>query len=119
MVTATRNGRSMIYEVTGPDVIELLLLLQKIAKDRFAEIDRLVDTYLHSKDDLDALSVEEVLTKARKGDVVILDVRPSEEYAFGHLKGALNLTIEELEERLADLPKDKTIVAYCRGAYCI
>lgn len=119
LVTATRNGRSMIYEVTGPDVIELLLLLQKIAKDRFAEIDRLVDTYLHSKDDLDALSVEEVLTKARKGEVVILDVRPSEEYAFGHLKGALNLTIEELEERLADLPKDKTIVAYCRGAYCI
>lgn len=119
LVTATRNGRSMIYEVTGPDVIELLLLLQKIAKDRFAEIDRLVDTYLHSKDDLDALSVNEVLTKARKGEVVILDVRPNEEYAAGHLKGALNLTIEELEERLADLPKDKTIVAYCRGAYCI
>lgn len=119
LVTATRNGRSMIYEVTGPDVIELLLLLQKIAKDRFAEIDRLVDTYLHSKDDLDALSVNEVLTRARKGEVVILDVRPSEEYASGHLKGALNLTIEELEERLADLPKDKTIVAYCRGTYCI
>ena len=119
LVTATRNGRSMIYEVTGPDVIELLLLLQKIAKDRFAEIDRLVDTYLHSKDDLDALSVDEVLTRARKGEVVILDVRPNEEYAAGHLKGALNLTVEELEERLADLPKDKTIVAYCRGAYCI
>jgi len=119
LVTATRNGRSMIYEVTGPDIIELLLLLQKIAKDRFAEIDRLVDTYLHSKDDLDALSVDEVLRRARKGEVVILDVRPSEEYASGHLKGALNLTIEELEERLADLPKEKTIVAYCRGAYCI
>jgi len=119
LVTAARNGRSMIYEVTGPDVIELLLLLQKIAKDRFAEIDRLVDTYLHSKDDLDALSVGEVLTKARKGEVVILDVRPNEEYAAGHLKGALNLSVEELEERLADLPKDKTIVAYCRGAYCI
>jgi len=119
LVTATRNGRSMIYEVTGPDIIELLLLLQKIAKDRFAEIDRLVDTYLHSKDDLDALSVDEVLTRARKGEVVILDVRPSEEYASGHLKGALNLTIEELEERLADLPKEKTIVAYCRGTYCI
>lgn len=119
LVTATRVGRSMIYEVTGPDVIKLLLLLQKIAKDRFAEIDRLVDTYLHSKDDLDALSVDEVLTRARKGEVVILDVRPSEEYASGHLKGALNLTIEELEKRLADLPKDKTIVAYCRGAFCI
>lgn len=119
LVAATREGRMMIYSVTGSDVIELLLLLQKIAKDRFAEIDRLVDTYLHSKDDLDALSVDEVLSRARKGEVVILDVRPSEEYAAGHLKGAMNITLEELEERLADLPKDKTIVAYCRGAYCI
>jgi rhodanese-related sulfurtransferase len=95
------------------------LLLQKIARDRFAEIDRLVDAYLNSRDDLDALSVDEVLARARKGEVVILDVRPREEYAAGHLKGALNLTLEELEERLADLPKDKTIVAYCRGTYCI
>lgn len=119
LVVAAREGRLMIYSVTGPDVIELLLLLQKIAKDRFAEIDRLVDAYLNSKDDLDALSVNEVLSRARKGEVVILDVRPNEEYAAGHLKGAMNVTLEELEERLADLPKDKTIVAYCRGAYCI
>ncbi|MEY3621698.1 MAG: hypothetical protein RL132_780 [Pseudomonadota bacterium] len=119
LVRAAREGRMMIYSVSGSDVIELLLLLQKIAKDRFAEIDRLVDAYLNSRDDLDALSVNEVLTRARKGEVVILDVRPNEEYAAGHLKGALNLTLDELEERLADLPKDKTIVAYCRGAYCI
>ncbi len=119
LVRAAREVRMMIYSVSGSDVIELLLLLQKIAKDRFAEIDRLVDAYLNSRDDLDALSVNEVLTRARKGEVVILDVRPNEEYAAGHLKGALNLTLDELEERLADLPKDKTIVAYCRGAYCI
>ncbi len=119
LVQAAREGRMMIYSVNGPDVIELLLLLQKIAKDRFAEIDRLVNAYLNSKDDLDTLSVDEVLARARKGEVVILDVRPNEEYAAGHLRGALNLTLEELEERLADLPKDKTIVAYCRGAYCI
>jgi rhodanese-related sulfurtransferase/biotin operon repressor len=119
LVSAMRDGRSMVYSITGSDVIELLLLLQKIAKDRFAEIDRLVDTYLNSRDELEPLSVAEVLSKARKGEVVILDVRPSEEYAAGHLKGAINLTLEELEERLEDLPKDKTIVAYCRGTYCI
>jgi len=119
LVRAAREGRMMIYSVSASDVIELLLLLQKIARDRFAEIDRLVDAYLNSRDDLDALSVDEVLARARKGEVVILDVRPREEYAAGHLKGALNLTLEELEERLADLPKDKTIVAYCRGTYCI
>ena len=119
LVRAAREGRMMIYSVSASDVIELLLLLQKIARDRFAEIDRLVDAYLNSRDDLDALSVDEVLARARKGEVMILDVRPREEYAAGHLKGALNLTLEELEERLADLPKDKTIVAYCRGTYCI
>lgn len=119
LVASTREGRSMIYSITGPDVIELLLLLQRIARDRFAEIDRLVDTFLTSRDELDALSVEEVLKKARKGEVVILDVRPSEEFMAGHLKNAINLSLEELEERLADLPKSKTIVAYCRGAFCI
>lgn len=119
LVSSVREGRCIIYNVSGEDVIELLLLLQRIAHDRFAEIDRLVEAYLNSRDELEPLSVEEVLRLTRRGALVILDVRPEVEFRHGHLKGALHVSLEELEERLEDLPRDKAIVAYCRGSYCV
>jgi rhodanese-related sulfurtransferase len=100
-------------------VIDLFLKLQTVGERHLDEIDQLIERYLTSKDDLEGLSVEEVLRMAKRGEITLLDVRPAEEYAHSHLEGAINITLDELEERLADLPKSKMVIAYCRGSYCI
>jgi rhodanese-related sulfurtransferase len=100
-------------------VVELFLKLQEVAKRHIDEVDQLVERYLTAKDELEGLSVNQVLSMAKRGEITLLDVRPEEEYAHSHLEGAINITLEELEERLGDLPKSKMIVAYCRGSYCI
>ena len=119
LVKTAREGKSIIYTVGDRDVVELFLKLQGVAKRHIDEVDQLVERYLTAKDDLEGLSVNQVLSMAKRGEITLLDVRPKEEYAHSHLEGAINITLEELEERLGDLPKSKMIVAYCRGSYCI
>ena len=119
LVKTERQGKSIIYKVGDRDVIDLFLKLQTVGERHLDEIDQLIERYLTSKDDLEGLSVEEVLRMAKRGEITLLDVRPAEEYAHSHLEGAINITLDELEERLADLPKSKMVVAYCRGSYCI
>ncbi len=119
LVKTERQGKSIIYKVGDRDVIDLFLRLQAVGERHLDEIDQLIERYLTSKDDLEGLSVEEVLRMAKRGEITLLDVRPPEEYAHSHLEGAINITLDELEERLADLPKSKMVVAYCRGSYCI
>jgi rhodanese-related sulfurtransferase/predicted transcriptional regulator len=119
LVKTERQGKSIIYKVGDRDVIDLFLKLQTVGERHLDEIDQLIERYLTSKDDLEGLSVEEVLRMAKRGEITLLDVRPAEEYAHSHLEGAINITLDELEERLADLPKSKMVIAYCRGSYCI
>lgn len=119
LVTARKEGLRVYYELAGGDVTRLMDALRKVAEARVAEVERLVNTYLRTRDELEPIPAAELLARARKGLVTVVDVRPREEYAAGHLPGALNIPLAELEGRLKQLPKSKEVVAYCRGPYCL
>lgn len=119
LVEARKNGLHVYYRVSGDDVVQLLANLRQVAERRLGEVDRLVRTYLTVKDDLEPISRQELLGRVRDGLVAVLDVRPPEEYAAGHLPGALNIPLSELEKRIAELNPKQDIVAYCRGPHCV
>ncbi|MEW5707335.1 MAG: metalloregulator ArsR/SmtB family transcription factor [Pseudomonadota bacterium] len=119
LVVARKEGLRVYYEIAGDDVVGLLHILRQVAERRIAEVEKLVGSYLTSRDDLEPIPARELLERARKGLVTVLDVRPPEEYAAGHLPGAINIPLAELEGRLSKLPRDREIVAYCRGPYCV
>jgi rhodanese-related sulfurtransferase/DNA-binding transcriptional ArsR family regulator len=119
LVVARKQGQRVYYRLAGDQVVALIAMLRRLAERQLAEVDRLVDAYLTVKDGLEPVPAEELLERARSGLVTVVDVRPSEEFAAGHVPGAVNLPLEELESRLHQLPRDQEIVAYCRGPYCV
>lgn len=119
LVTARKQAQSVYYRLADPAVSELLAILQRIAESRLAEVERLVNSYLTVKDDLEPLPRNELLARARDGLVTVLDVRPREEFAAGHVPGAINVPLDELEQHLQELPRGQEVVAYCRGPYCV
>lgn len=119
LVTSRKVGQQVYYRLNGDDVVDLLDVLHQVAEHHLAEVEKLIHTYLSVKDTLEPVRANELLDRARSGDVIILDVRPREEFAAGHVPGAINIPLEELEKHLDDLPKDREIIAYCRGAYCV
>jgi rhodanese-related sulfurtransferase len=116
MVSRTREGTSIRYDLAGDEVLALWLALRDVAVARLAEAERAAREYLG--DDVDAIDIEELRERLNRGDVVLVDVRPEEEFRAGHIEGARSIPLEELEERLAELPPDAEIVAYCRGPFC-
>jgi rhodanese-related sulfurtransferase/DNA-binding transcriptional ArsR family regulator len=117
-LVATRRVRTKIYyRLAGGDVAALFALVRAVAHERLPDVAAAAAAYLGP--DTDQVSREELLRRAHDGEVVVLDVRPELEYAAGHIPGALSVPLDELPERLADLPADQEIVAYCRGAYCV
>jgi len=119
LVSARKEGLRVYYSLAGTDVSALLSALREVSEHRVAEVERLLRTWLAHRDELEPVPAREVLARAKKGLVVVLDVRPPEEYSAGHLPGAVNIPIHELEKRLKELPKRKEIIAYCRGPYCL
>ncbi len=119
LVTARKTGLHVYYELTDIKVIELMSILRQVAEQNLAEVEKLINTYLKLKDHLEPISADELLQRVREGLVTVLDVRPPEEYAAGHLLEAINIPLTELEQLWASLPSDKEVVAYCRGPYCI
>lgn len=119
LVASRKEGLQVFYRLADPMVLRGYQALQALAGARLAEVNRLVNDYFSGTDGLEPLPRAELLRRARSRDVVVLDVRPPEEYAAGHIAGALSLPLAELERRLADLPAGKKIVAYCRGPYCV
>jgi rhodanese-related sulfurtransferase len=119
LVASRKEGPQVFYRLADPTVLRAYRALQALSETRLAEVDRLVHDYFGSTDGLEPVAKEELLRRARGRDVVVLDVRPVEEYAAGHIAGALSLPLAELKRRLAELPKGKKIVAYCRGPYCV
>ena len=119
LVSSRKQGLNVFYRLSGDDVIELLVALRHTAERHLAEVNQLVDTYLTVKDELEPVPREELLQRVRDGLVTVIDVRPPEEFAAGHVPGAINLPLSELEQRLAELPANTEIVAYCRGPHCI
>jgi rhodanese-related sulfurtransferase len=119
LVTARKEGLRVYYAIAGDDVVALYSALQRVAENRVAEVERLVRTWLAHRDELEPVAAAELMERVQRGLVTVLDVRPAEEYAAGHLPGAINLPLDRLESELAKLPKRKEIVAYCRGPYCL
>src|SRR5258707_5191585 len=119
LVSARKEGLRVFYSIAGDDVSALLTALRDVSEHRVADVEQLLRTWLAHRDEMEAIPAKEVLERAKKGLVVVLDVRPSEEFAAGHLPGAVNIPIHELEKRLKELPKRKEVIAYCRGPYCL
>jgi rhodanese-related sulfurtransferase len=118
LVGSRRQGTSVHYRLAGPEVFELWRTLRTLAASRLAEVERLTAAYLGSRDELEPVTREELTRRLQDDDLVVLDVRPATEYAAGHLPGAVSIPVGELRRRLAELPADREIVAYCRGPYC-
>jgi rhodanese-related sulfurtransferase len=119
LVTGRRQGTRISYRLADPEVFRLWQALRSLAASRLAEVERLATAYLGARDQLEPVTRQELARRLQDGDpVVVLDVRPAAEYAAGHLPGAVSVPVGELRRRLAELPADREIVAYCRGPYC-
>jgi rhodanese-related sulfurtransferase len=119
LVEVRREGVSMYYRLADEGVFRLWQALRMVGEAQLAEIDRVVETFLQDRAGLHPVSAHEVLELLRDEQIILLDVRPAEEYAASHLPQARSMPVTELEARLGELPKDKEIVAYCRGPYCV
>ena len=119
LVRTRRDGTRVYYSLASDQVAGLWRAMRDVAASHVAQIDELAAAYLGDRSQLSSISREELAERLRAGDVVVLDVRPSDEYAAGHLPGAVNVPPDELEERLSALPIGQRIVAYCRGPYCV
>lgn len=116
MVTRAREGNSVRYELAGDEVLRLWLALRNASASQLAEVERAARDYLGTE--VDGIGRAELRERLAKGDVVLVDVRPAEEFAAGHIEGARSIPLEQLERRLAELPADAEVVAYCRGPFC-
>ena len=119
LVSARKEGLRVYYALAGDDVSLLLAALRQVSEHRVAEVEQLLKTWLAHRDELEAVPAQVVLERAKKGLVVVLDVRPPEEYSAGHLPGAVNIPIHQLAKRVKELPKRAEVIAYCRGPYCL
>jgi rhodanese-related sulfurtransferase/biotin operon repressor len=120
LVAARREGKHVLSRLGDDEaLLALLAAVRRLAERNLAEVQQLISGYFRDRDGLEPVSRKELLARLRAGDVVLLDVRPEDEYALGHLPGALNVPLHRLEAQLARLPQDREIVAYCRGPYCV
>jgi len=122
MVRCRKEGLKVYYSISGDDVIALLNALRVVAERHVTDVQHLVNTFLTVKDDLEPIPRDELLERVRDGLVTVLDVRPAEEYAAGHVPGAVNIPLQDLEQRLEELDgydSDHEIIAYCRGPHCV
>ena len=116
MVSRTREGTSVRYSIAGDDALRLWLTLRDVSFARLAEVERAARDYLGG--DVEEIGRAELIERMRDGQAVLIDVRPSNEFEAGHIDGARSIPLDELERRLAELPSDREIIAYCRGPFC-
>ena len=119
LVAARREGKFVFYSLADDAVLDLLASLRRIAERNSAEVERVVRGYFQDRDSLEPVSRLELMERLKAGLVTVLDLRPEDEFTLGHLPGAVNIQLGELEKRLVDLNPDQEIVAYCRGPYCV
>jgi rhodanese-related sulfurtransferase len=120
LVEGRRDGKRVFYRLSGEyAVVALLQALSRVGDQNSAEIARIMASYFRARDELEPVSRDELLDRLRSGTATVLDVRPEDEFRQGHLPGALNIPLAQLERRLAELPVDREIVAYCRGPWCV
>jgi rhodanese-related sulfurtransferase/predicted transcriptional regulator len=122
LVSTRRDGKHVVYRLADEvetEIVALVSALRHVAEHAVASMERIVAAYFRARDELEPVAAPELLVRLRQGDAVILDVRPEDEYGLGHLPGALNIPLRQLQHRLSELPRKREIVAYCRGPYCV
>jgi rhodanese-related sulfurtransferase/DNA-binding transcriptional ArsR family regulator len=119
LVDARKQGLYVQYRLADDEVARFFVALRTLARSRLAEVERVTREYFERRGTLEAVAGDELVRRVRSGEVTLLDVRPVEEYEAGHLPGARSIPIAELAERLQEVPKDRDVVAYCRGPYCV
>jgi rhodanese-related sulfurtransferase len=119
LVVGRKAGLYVFYRLAGDEVVKMMSAMSRVGEAYVAEVERIVRLYFASKDELEPVPARELLDRARKGLVTVLDVRPPEEFAAGHVPGAINIPVHELEKRIKELPRRREVVAYCRGPYCL
>ena len=119
LLSSRREGKRVRYRLADDSVLDLTAELRRVAERNVAEVQQIVNGYFKAQDALEPISRAELLERMEQGLVTVLDVRPEDEYRAGHVPGALNITLSELDSHLAEVNGDQEIVAYCRGAYCV
>jgi len=120
LVEGRREGKRVFYRLSNEDaVVALLQALSRVGERNSAEIARVITSYFRARDEFEPVSRKELLERLRCGTATVLDVRPEDEFRQGHVPGALNIPLSQLEQRLAELPVDREVVAYCRGPWCV
>lgn len=119
LVETEKSGVFVTYRLADPSVAEFVRQLRMLAENRLAEVEQTTRNFMEGRIGFDPVNQEELLRRVREGEVTVLDVRPTEEFRAGHLPRALSVPLADLEARMKDLPKDREIVAYCRGPYCV
>jgi ArsR family transcriptional regulator len=120
LVETERRGKHVLYRLAGDaEVVALMQALGRVGERNVAEVNRVMTDYFRARDAFEAVSRDDLLARLQDDMVTVLDVRPEDEFAVGHLPGALNIPLAELERRLGELPADREVIAYCRGPYCV
>lgn len=119
LVTVRREGPYAYYSLADPSVFRAYQSVRDLGERQFAEIGHLVKSYLSGREEFESVGPKELMRRLREGDVVVLDVRPREEFQAGHIRGAASIPIRELKRRLSEIPKRRDVVAYCRGPFCV
>lgn len=119
LVTSRKEGTTVLYALASPEVISLVRALWRVGENNLAELQRIVQRFYRERDSLEPISRDELRRRLRANSVLVLDVRPFEEYVAGHLPGAVSILVSELKRRLKEIPKGREIVACCRGPYCV
>ena len=119
LVTARKDGLYVRYRIAGDGIVRLLMVLRAVGEEHLADVDRLIKLFYEGKDSLEPVPAKELWQRVKQGLVTVLDVRPPEEYAQGHIRGAINVPVTELKKRLHQIPSGQEVVAYCRGPYCL
>jgi rhodanese-related sulfurtransferase/DNA-binding transcriptional ArsR family regulator len=119
LLASRREGKRVFYWLSDPSVLDLTAALRRVAEHNFAEVREVIGGYFHRRDALEPVSRKELVQRLKDGIVTVIDVRPEDEYAAGHLPKAINIPLRELARRLREIPKNREIVAYCRGPYCV